>query len=40
MKTPRKVKTKAAKVINGARGYDSEQEISHDSTTTSNSIVP
>jgi len=38
--TPKKVKTKAAKVINGARGYDSEQEFSHDSATTSSSLVP
>ena len=39
IKTPNKVKTNAAKVINGARGYESEHEISHDSTTTSSSLV-
>jgi len=31
---------KAAKVINGARGYESEHEISHESTTTSSSLLP
>lgn len=41
VKTPKKMKkTKAAKLINGTRGYESEHEISHDSTTTSSSLVP